>query len=258
MSIESLYIISNPLFESVNRYKVGFHTGSREHLISRYITILPDLNIHMFYESQIASQVENTLKHLYRNERIPNINERLSEWYVLPLSELLNGINNIINMISNCTGTILPEIISFKNSCSPTISHETAKISDNDAKFLKENTNIISQIYSFYNFRMKNIPEGGEFDIYRNVLRAYNREAKRKERAKKASNINFCIKNEICPNCFHISIDSPSHPLRAAENVAKSECNLRISDLNNNIIRTPNFIIEIINSSNTDSLSSYS
>ncbi len=33
MNTDVLYVISDPLHESVNRYKVGVHNGSRERLI---------------------------------------------------------------------------------------------------------------------------------------------------------------------------------------------------------------------------------
>lgn len=65
-----LYIISDPLNENVFRYKVGSHSGNRDQLISRYITALPELNIHYCSEIVTAYEIEQKLKQCQEAKRI--------------------------------------------------------------------------------------------------------------------------------------------------------------------------------------------
>ena len=99
MATDILYIVSDPLHQSVNRYKVGIHNNTRKALIARYITDLPEVIIHAFIKTNVANQVEHILKHLHTDKRVMNVNGRLSEWYILPLGDLISEIYNIIKNI---------------------------------------------------------------------------------------------------------------------------------------------------------------
>lgn len=113
----AIYVISDPLNESVGRYKIGSHSGSKEDLITRYITICPQVTIHYFIETSRALDIEYTLKRMYKKMRIINNRGRHSEWYTMNLQDIINAINYIVNAESfvlkcSITGKIIIETIS--------------------------------------------------------------------------------------------------------------------------------------------------
>ena len=55
----AIYVLSDPLNESIGRYKIGSHTGTINKLISRYITPIPELKIHYFAQTTLALNTEH-------------------------------------------------------------------------------------------------------------------------------------------------------------------------------------------------------
>lgn len=78
-----IYIITNPIYEISNMYKIGYHTGSKKDLRSRYITALPDLEIVRFTDS-VTKQDEKDLHTIFAEHRHNN-----SEWFKIEKTELL-------------------------------------------------------------------------------------------------------------------------------------------------------------------------
>lgn len=86
MNNKVVYVIS---CESIrNRYKIGHHSGSKDSLIGRYITSIPDLRVDRFIERSNAPQEEKRLHLLLSKYRMRNINGRKSEWFECTLSEI--------------------------------------------------------------------------------------------------------------------------------------------------------------------------
>lgn len=96
----AIYIVSDPYNESIGRYKVGSHTGSRDKLLSRYVTYLPDAKIFYFREVIDALGIENIIKQICISKRVININGSISEWYNMELSHLIKVIDDNIGDIT--------------------------------------------------------------------------------------------------------------------------------------------------------------
>ena len=96
-----IYVLSDPLNESVGRYKVGSHTGSLQKLISRYITPMPELKIHCFVETPMALDIEAMFKIMFPERRVVNINGHKSEWYLIPLQDIIETLNYLLSVDLN-------------------------------------------------------------------------------------------------------------------------------------------------------------
>lgn len=93
-----IYVISDPLNESVGRYKVGLWSRNKESLITRYITYHPEMNIHYFVETNKAFDVESIFKENNKDKRVKNIRGRRSEWFVMPLAEIIQQLDYLISV----------------------------------------------------------------------------------------------------------------------------------------------------------------
>ena len=62
-----IYVFSDPPNESLNRYKIGSHTGNKEKLITRYITSHPEIKLYYFIETDKAVDIENMFKRIHRD-----------------------------------------------------------------------------------------------------------------------------------------------------------------------------------------------
>lgn len=93
-----VYIISDPPNEHMGRYKVGSWSRDEEALITRYITSHPELKIYYYVETSKALDVELAFKKLNKTKRVRNIRGRRSEWVVLPLDEIINQLNYLMNV----------------------------------------------------------------------------------------------------------------------------------------------------------------
>lgn len=91
-----IYILSDAS-NSIEKYKVGSHHGSLEGLKHRYITLIPRVIIHYFIYVENARHIETMFKYEYSSKRMENINNRLSEWLIMPLTDIFNGLFQIIH-----------------------------------------------------------------------------------------------------------------------------------------------------------------
>lgn len=97
---QNLYIITSPLHEDANQFKVGIHTGNISDLISRYRTAIPQLTIKLFIELKgtKAKEIEDKVKETFPVSRIVGSGGNLSEFYKMPLNDLYGFI---ISLLSN-------------------------------------------------------------------------------------------------------------------------------------------------------------
>ena len=108
MSQLVVYVLSDR--SNTGKYKVGSHTGTLSKLKSRYITAIPDLEIHYFVETSNAKYIEDRFKEIHRSDRFTNSNGNLSEWFILPLDQIISTLLAIINkhqIISSLGTTII-------------------------------------------------------------------------------------------------------------------------------------------------------
>ena len=92
----AIYVLTDPVNESLSRYKVGSHKGTLSELRSRYITPIPNLIIRYFIQIDNAKQIESYFKLTYENRRIINSNGNRSEWVTMPLDEIFGAISSLI------------------------------------------------------------------------------------------------------------------------------------------------------------------
>ena len=77
---------------SVQRYKIGKHTGSREDLIKRYKTYLPRVEVLRFVSVPRARMVEAYIQRTLVDSRIDQ-----SEWFQIDESDLLTVFDNCVD-----------------------------------------------------------------------------------------------------------------------------------------------------------------
>ena len=94
--VTSIYVISDPPNANLCRYKVGAWFNDKEKLINRYITSHPELQICYYVDTPKAYDVESIFKKLNRDKRIRNIRGRRSEWFVMPIKEIIQQLNHLI------------------------------------------------------------------------------------------------------------------------------------------------------------------
>lgn len=137
--MSSIYVISCPMFQN-QIYKVGSHDSTLKRLISRYITSFPYLNVHYFIHIKDAHDVESIFKEKYRSYRIANMNNRLSEWVTMPLEDIINGLLEIIQQLTNST------LYYYKYKETWVISDDQDKINQYNKCSLKQNLADIVQV----------------------------------------------------------------------------------------------------------------
>lgn len=99
--MSAIYIISTPAMILENKYKPGNHKGSQKKLISRYQTYLVDPIICYFRPVSKPKEIESIIKKGIKRFRLKNISDRLTEWAIIGLTELMNYINKVIDDYEN-------------------------------------------------------------------------------------------------------------------------------------------------------------
>lgn len=92
----SIYVLSCQALS--DRYKIGKYSGTKEELIQRYITAIPDLVIHHFLPHFDKDKTEKWIHSQLREYRMKNINGRYSEWFTCTMEvieKVLEDSNNI-------------------------------------------------------------------------------------------------------------------------------------------------------------------
>jgi hypothetical protein len=86
-----LYVLSCRAKAEQNIFKIGVHTGSMEALITRYITCIPDVQVHLFWPCRNARSVEKIIKAKSAIREV-NVRGSKSEWIQEPLDSLVARI----------------------------------------------------------------------------------------------------------------------------------------------------------------------
>jgi hypothetical protein len=91
--MRAIYIVT----DDYKTYKFGTWSGTKEKLISRYITYVPlmKLLLCVYFEKNIAQNIEDYFKKELNSKRTKNIRGNLSEWFVLNNAELDECIDYI-------------------------------------------------------------------------------------------------------------------------------------------------------------------
>jgi hypothetical protein len=89
----AVYILTSASIS--DRCKVGMYSNTLNDLKNRYVTAIPDVQIHYFIKTRHADSVERAFKETWKQFRIINVNNRLSEWITLPVEtafQILAGL----------------------------------------------------------------------------------------------------------------------------------------------------------------------
>lgn len=84
-----IYVITDPIYFSHNRHKIGVTSHTREQLVRDYLRYIPEVDIRLFLPCPEAVKVETRLKHLLKDFTITNRNGNPSEWVSYELGSLL-------------------------------------------------------------------------------------------------------------------------------------------------------------------------
>lgn len=202
------------LLESI-KYKVGSHNGTLNKLVARYITALPQLRINYFIYHEDAINIERKFNNLFYDYRLINKNGITSEWFIMPLNNIITNLSNIISksnvqyqsFIYKETCVILPsdnnEILHFnwrKYIENKTLDNNISRVTPNneDTNPNKDDEELVRKLRlelgdKFKYINITELPEGHEYDSHRELLRAMNRIKKRnqriREKIRKSTNI---------------------------------------------------------------------
>lgn len=95
----AVYILSTSSIPG--EWKIGKHSGSRNQLISRYISKLHHVEIHHFIPTSYAYQAEQLFLYRYKEFRIKNIRDHDTEWLTLSADDIFEKVSAIISELSN-------------------------------------------------------------------------------------------------------------------------------------------------------------
>lgn len=84
---EHIYIITSPEMRVAGKHKLGYHSGSRDKLISRYVTALTEVEVVLFIDGTLEE--EQKIHDQLSAYRINNVRGNASEWYDLPIRTLI-------------------------------------------------------------------------------------------------------------------------------------------------------------------------
>ncbi len=76
----AVYVVTNEIYRAHGLYKIGYHTGDRAGLISRYVTDLIRPEVVYFIERDDAKDVEEIVLRELDELRVENTNNNKSEW----------------------------------------------------------------------------------------------------------------------------------------------------------------------------------
>lgn len=123
-TIEHIYIVTSPEMRAASKFKVGFHTGDRDKLLHRYVTALNEVELVLFIRGSLAE--EQFIHDRLSPYRVPNHNNKASEWYIMSERVLLGKVMEILNSITievpigleSATGlaVVTPSVIHFEDS----------------------------------------------------------------------------------------------------------------------------------------------
>lgn len=98
-----LYIVSFRQMVAENKYKFGMYAGTREQLISRYITPMPDPIIYYYREVLNNYEIEQSVLSKLDKHRVINNRGNKSEWIQMSLHEIIDTIEDIIRKYNDTT-----------------------------------------------------------------------------------------------------------------------------------------------------------
>ena len=87
-----IYIITSPIHEKDQTYKIGRHTGSLKELLKRYMTPIPNAVVRFNHSTANPVEHERVILNLVGNFRILTAEGRKTEWVKMPLSDLIRTI----------------------------------------------------------------------------------------------------------------------------------------------------------------------
>jgi hypothetical protein len=96
----SIYIITDPIKEKENMYKIGLTNKSQKYILNTYTRYLGNPKIKFFKEIPFKYYYENIQKSILKRVqkyRIHNNNNNMSEWVKLPLPEILQIVNEFLD-----------------------------------------------------------------------------------------------------------------------------------------------------------------
>ena len=91
-----VYILTDPIYASHNRYKIGITSRQREQLTRDYLRYIPEVDIRLFLPCPQAHRVEKDVKRLLRDFVIVNRNGNASEWISYNLADLIRLVKKQI------------------------------------------------------------------------------------------------------------------------------------------------------------------
>jgi hypothetical protein len=91
-----IYVLSDPIYTSHNRYKIGITSRRPRQLIRDYLRYLPQVEIILFEPCRDAIKVEAGVKKKLSSFIVTNRNGNPSEWVAYPLPLLIGVIKREI------------------------------------------------------------------------------------------------------------------------------------------------------------------
>lgn len=105
--MEAIYVVSTEEFAAINKYRMGRWSGNEQGLMNRYSTYLIKPKIYYFRIVNIAAEIELTIKNRLNKYRLKSDKDRLLEWVLIDLTDLIACIENTIQ----CFGQDISEIV---------------------------------------------------------------------------------------------------------------------------------------------------
>jgi hypothetical protein len=131
----SIYVITDPIKERENQYKIGRTSKSRNGILTVYTRYLGNPIVKFYKLVPILSNyknVESNILTLLKDYRIKNNNGNMSEWVKLPLSDILQIINEVFDELGDDT------LESYSSNDSDSNEIEDEIEDDSDVKVIEQ------------------------------------------------------------------------------------------------------------------------
>jgi hypothetical protein len=134
--MSAIYVLSNP--KESNKYKVGIHSGGLIDLEKRYKTYIPNVVVHWFIMTKNAKDVEKLFKDLHESYREPNLTARSSEWFIMPLDQIIKSILLLISLNleveKSINGTIIVDLAEISDDETDSVESSETDAEDSELK----------------------------------------------------------------------------------------------------------------------------
>jgi len=135
----NVYILTDPDFAKVDKFKVGITEKDHDGLIEQYLRYLPEAIILFFESSSNARDVEIQVQEELKDYRIKNSRGSNSEWYRCPIATIRRVVKKQLSDVRSASISVAAKEVTKDLA----FSKEKLKTTEGAKQFIKELNKIL-------------------------------------------------------------------------------------------------------------------